>query len=118
MTSQQLSKSPLAPQGNVQILGILLCMHHFVTIVRPELQQDLMTTWTQFQTYPINYMNNFNFEHRQKLYMLYMLSEGGMYQFSILCCGITIIAIVINRPNRKMSNLTQSLALLVYRALK
>ena len=38
-----------------------------------------------------------------------MLSEGGMYQFSILCCGITIIAIVINRLNRKMSNLTQSL---------
>ena len=33
MTSQQLSKSPLAPQGNVQILGILLCMHHFVAIV-------------------------------------------------------------------------------------
>ena len=68
-----------------------------------------MTTWTQFQIYPTNYMKVFNFEHRQKLYMLYMLSEGGMYQFSILCCGITIIAIVINRPNRKLSNIIHSL---------
>ena len=41
MTSQQLSKSPLAPQGNVQILGILLCMHHFVTIVRPTLDSGI-----------------------------------------------------------------------------